>query len=398
MAEKPRADSLPVAVLLTACVALGPISTDMYLASLPTMTRVFSTDVASVQLTLSVFMVGFAVAQLIYGPLSDRFGRRPVMLGGMALYFLASILCALAWNIDTLIAARGLQAVGACCGPVLARAVVRDVYGPARAAKVLAYMSSAMALVPAAAPILGSFLHVWFGWQANFWVLAGFGGTVLAGLLLLLAETNAQRNPRALDPAILIGNYRLLLRDHTYLGYVLTVAFSYSTIFSFISGSSFVLIGVLGVPEEYFGFCFAAVVLGFMSGALVAGRLTLRLGGDRLILLGATLAALAGTFMAGLVLAGLPSVTGIVGPFALVMAGIGLIMPNAMAGAIGPYPQMAGAASALMGFLQMGMAAIVGIGVGHWHDGTAIPMTASIAAMTILALLSSRFLVLPRKR
>ena len=398
MAEKPRADSLPVAVLLTACVALGPISTDMYLASLPTMTRAFATDVASVQLTLSVFLVGFAVAQLIYGPLSDRFGRRPVMLGGMALYFLASILCSVATSIETLIAARGLQAVGACCGPVLARAVVRDVYGPERAAKVLAYMASAMALVPAAAPILGGFLHVWIGWQANFWVMAGFGGTILLGIALLLAETNAQRNPQAIDPATLAGNYRLMLRDPRYLGYALTVGFAYSTIFAFISGSSFVLIEVLGVPDAYFGFCFAVIVLGYMSGSLLAGRLTLRLGGDRLIQLGGVLAAGAGTAMAGLVLAGLPSVAGIVGPFALVMAGVGLIMPNAMAGAIGPYPRMAGSASALMGFLQMGMAALVGIGVGHWHDGTALPMTASIAATALLSLLSFRLLVKPRKR
>lgn len=398
MAEKPKADSLPVAVLLTACVALGPISTDMYLASLPTMTRVFATDVASVQLTLSVFLVGFAVAQLIYGPLSDRFGRRPVMLGGMALYFLASILCSVATSIETLIAARGLQALGACCGPVLARAVVRDVYGPERAAKVLAYMASAMALVPAAAPILGGFLHVWIGWQANFWVMAGFGGTILLGIALLLAETNAQRNPQAIDPATLAGNYRLMLRDPRYLGYALTVGFAYSTIFAFISGSSFVLIEVLGVPDAYFGFCFAVIVLGYMSGSLLAGRLTLRLGGDRLIQLGGVLAAGAGTAMAGLVLAGLPSVAGIVGPFALVMAGVGLIMPNAMAGAIGPYPRMAGSASALMGFLQMGMAALVGIGVGHWHDGTALPMTASIAATALLSLLSFRLLVKPRKR
>lgn len=398
MADKPKADSLPVAVLLTACVALGPISTDMYLASLPTMTRVFATDVASVQLTLSVFLVGFAVAQLIYGPLSDRFGRRPVMLGGMALYFLASILCSVATSIETLIAARGLQALGACCGPVLARAVVRDVYGPERAAKVLAYMASAMALVPAAAPILGGFLHVWIGWQANFWVMAGFGGTILLGTTLLLAETNAQRNPQAIDPATLAGNYRLMLRDPRYLGYALTVGFAYSTIFAFISGSSFVLIEVLGVPDAYFGFCFAVIVLGYMSGSLLAGRLTLRLGGDRLIQLGGVLAAGAGAAMAGLVLAGLPSVAGIVGPFALVMAGVGLIMPNAMAGAIGPYPRMAGSASALMGFLQMGMAALVGIGVGHWHDGTALPMTASIAATALLSLLSFRLLVNPRKR
>ncbi|MBU0725534.1 MAG: multidrug effflux MFS transporter [Alphaproteobacteria bacterium] len=393
---RPKADSLLVAALLTICVSLGPISTDMYLASLPAMTQVFQTDVGSVQLTLSVFLVGFAIAQLAYGPLSDRFGRRPVMLGGIALYAAASVACALALTIETLILARLLQAIGACCGPVLGRAVVRDVYGPERAATVLAYMASAMALVPAAAPILGSVLHVWFGWQANFWVLTGFGVMTLLGIYFLLDETNAWRDPQALRIGALISNYGRLLRDPVYIGYVLTIAFSYSTIFAFISGSSFVMIQVLGVPEAYFGFCFAAVVLGYMAGSFTAGRLGSRFGIQRLILAGGILAATCGLTMALLGLLGIAHVATVLVPFALVMAGLGLIFPNAQAGAIGPYPKMAGTASALLGFLQMGLAALVGIGVGHWHDGTVVPMTVTIGLTTSLALAS--YLLLVRRR
>ncbi|KZD12805.1 multidrug effflux MFS transporter [Oceanibaculum pacificum] len=394
--NRPKPDSTLVAALLTACVSLGPISTDMYLASLPAMTRVFATDVGQVQLTLSVFLVGFAVAQLAYGPLSDRFGRRPVMLGGIALYAVASVVCALATSIETLILARLLQAVGACCGPVLGRAVVRDVYGPERAARVLAYMASAMALVPAAAPILGSLLHVWFGWQANFWVLTGFGGLILLGIWLLLDETNAYPDPQALKLRALAGNYGRLLRDPIYIGYVLTIAFGYSTIFAFISGSSFAMIEVLGVPEAYFGFCFAAIVLGYMAGSLTAGRLTGRLGIQRLILTGGLIASGCGVAMAILPLLGVAHVGTVLAPFACVMAGLGLIFPNAQAGAIGPYPRMAGTASALLGFTQMALAALIGIGVGHWHDGTLVPMTATIGLCTLASL--SCYLLLVRRR
>lgn len=159
----PRPDSLPIRILLTALVAFGPLSTDLYLPSLPTLVRVFGTDVATVQLTLSIFLVGFAVSQLVYGPMSDRFGRRPTLLVGVTIYLAASAVCAMTSSIDALIAARFFQALGACCGPVVARAVVRDVFGRDRAATVLAYMSMAMALAPAVGPMLGGVLTEWFG-------------------------------------------------------------------------------------------------------------------------------------------------------------------------------------------------------------------------------------------
>ena len=164
-----------VIILLTLLVAMGAISTDIYLPSLPSIAAEFSTDTASVQLTLSIFMIAFAVSQLVYGPLSDQFGRRPVLLGGMSLYLVASTGCAMADSIETLILARFLQALGACSGPVVARAIVRDVFGRERSAKVMAYMGTAMALAPVLGPIAGGFLQVWFGWQANFAVMAALG-------------------------------------------------------------------------------------------------------------------------------------------------------------------------------------------------------------------------------
>lgn len=381
-----RPEGLAVTVLLTALVAFGAISTDLYLPSLPSIVIAFDSSSADVQLTLSVFLCGFAVSQIIYGPLSDRFGRRPVLLGGLAVYLVGSLACAVAPGVWWLVGARFVQAVGACAGVVLGRTIVRDIYGRERAAKALSYMGMAMALAPALGPILGGYLEVWFGWRVNFLVLVAFGASCLLGTILLLPETNRWRDPAATNARRMLSNYLTLAGDRIYLGYVLVNAFAFSGIFSFISGSSFVFIDVLGLSPDRYGLCFAAIVVGYMVGTFASARLTLSLGLDRLILAGALIGALGGAVAVGLALAGTLSVVAIVAPIFLFMIGVGLMLPNAMAGAIGPYPQMAGAASALMGFVQMTLAATVGIAIGHLHDGTAIPMTTAIAGLALAAL------------
>jgi len=390
-----RAESLIVSVLLTAMVALGPVSTDLYLPSLPTIGAAFATDQATVQLTLSVFLVGFAFSQLACGPLSDRFGRRPVILGGLALYLVASLACAAAPSIEVLIFARFCQAVGACVGPVLGRAAVRDIYGRERAARMLSYMSMVMALAPAFGPIIGGFIEAWFGWRANFVLVSAVGLTVLVATAVTLPETNRWKSPDATRLGHLIGNYRSLLRHRRYVGYVLVVACTYSGIFSFISGSSFVLIGILGLDPEVYGFCFAAIVVGYMVGAFGSGRYTVRIGVERMVQLGTAIQLVGGA--AGLVLYAVAphSVAGIVAPVAVFMIGTGLAMPNAQAGAIGPFPRMAGSASALLGFCQMGLAAMVGIVVGHGSGESALSMMAAIALVALGGMLAYWLIVHP---
>ncbi len=388
-----RPKSVTVTVLLTALVAVGPISTDLYLPSLPAIADHFDSDPLGVQLTLSLFLVGFAVSQLVYGPLSDRFGRRPVLAWGMTLYVAATAGCALAGNIEVLIVARFLQAVGGCAGPVLARAVVRDIHGREGAARVLSYLGLAMALAPALGPILGGYLEVWFGWRANFLALLAYGGAALVGLLVILPETNAWRDPEATRVMRIAANYRALAGDRAYLGYLAVVACAYSGIFAFISGSSFVLIETLGLTPDRYGLCFAIFVAGYMLGSLLSGRLTLKHGLERLILLGAVLGCLGSGVGLLLSLAGHLSVAAILAPVFFFMIGAGLMLPNALAGAIGPYPRMAGAASALVGFAQMGLAAGVGIAVGHLADGTGRSMAGAIAAVSVGALLARLILV-----
>ncbi len=383
-----------VNLLLTGLVAFQAISTDLYLASLPTLQRVFATDEARVQLTLSVFLLGSAVMQLAYGPISDRFGRRPVLRFAIALYVAASIACALAPTIEALIIFRLLQAIGSCAGVTLGRAVARDLYAPTVAAQVLAYMASAMALAPIIGPMLGSWMTVALGWQANFLFLAGFGAICLIGVYTLLDETNLRPSPTALDPKRLVANYASLLSDRVFLGYALAVTLAYCGIFSFISGSSFTLINVLGLPTEQFGFCFAAAAAGYSAGALMAGRLIQRFGIERMVVVGTSLSAAFGLIGAALAWAGIASVVAVVLPFILVMIGIGFTLPAGIAGAIGPYPRMAGAASAMVGFLQLGIAAAVGVGVGQILDDTTKPMMTAIAVVSVAGLASFWRLVL----
>lgn len=377
--------SFGLGALLTTLVALGPLSTDLYLPSLPTLAEVFATDAARVQLTLSVFLVGFAVAQLAYGPLSDRYGRRPVMLGGLALYFLASLGCLLASSIEQLIVARFVQAVGACAGPVLGRAIVRDAWGPLEAARTLAYVSGAMALAPLVGPALGGLLTVNFGWQANFVALALFSGLQIAAVWVWLGETNAHPDPNATRLGRMLENFANFLVDRNYLGYLLALALSYSMLFAFISGSSFILIGRFGLSPAVFGLCFGLVVLGYICGTQIAGRLVRRVGPDRLILMGGWLGALAGLAMWGLDGLLPAHLLNVLAPMFFVTLSVGLVMPNASARALAPYPKMAGAASALMGFSQMGLAALVGVIVGHGveQDATVLSMTVALCGVLV---------------
>ncbi len=378
-AGRGRADTVEVAVIVTLCVALGPLATDLYLPSLPAIGRAFESSVAETQLTLSVFLIGFAVCQLVYGPLADRFGRRPVMLTGMAIFLAASVFCAFAWSLEVLLVGRLLQALGICAGPVLGRAVVRDAWGADRSARILAYTGSAMAIAPAVGPIIGGVLEQNFGWRASFAALTVFSLALLLFVLLRLPETNKTPDPYALRPLRIAGNFAILLRHRSYLGYALVTALGYAGLFAFISGSSFLLIDALGVSPQNFGFCFAVVIVGYVVGSFACGRLSERFGAERLISTGIAVVLLAAALGMFFSLAGILSLWSVIGATTLYFLGAGFLLPNAVAGALRHYPHMAGSASSLMGFIQMSIAALLGVAVGLLHDGTHLPMASAIA-------------------
>ena len=368
------------AVVLIGCfLMLQPLSTDFYLASLPGLARTFAASVATIQLTLSVFIIAFGTMQLVIGPLSDRHGRYPVTIAGIALYAAASIACAAAPSIETLIVARFFQAIGCCTVVVVARAVIRDMFDPLTGAKVMAQASTLLAIGPLFGPILGSFLEVRFGFRAAFVVLTVFSGALLVATLAWLPETNPHPDATATRPGALLRNYARVLRSPHFLSYALVGAASYGGLFAFISGSPFVLIGVLGVPTAWFGFCFAFCVVGYLLGTIACRHLLARRGIVRTLKLSACVSAAGGMAMAALAVVGLQHWAAILLPQFVFMFAHGINFPCAQAGAVAPFPRQAGAAAGVLGFLTMALAALVGWWIGASNDGTVYPLAFTIA-------------------
>jgi DHA1 family bicyclomycin/chloramphenicol resistance-like MFS transporter len=382
-----RPDTFALTALLALITALGPVSTDMYLPSMPDISRVLGATVAEVQLTLSAYLAGYALGQIAYGPFSDRYGRRSVLLFALALFCIANLACALASSIEALIAARTLQALGGSGAIVVTRAIVRDLYAGARAGRELSLMGTIMAIAPIVAPLVGGVLQTAFGWRANFIVTFGVG--VIATILVWrsLPETLSRRAPEPLTFGGVVRVYAGLLQDRAYLAHLGIVASSFAGLFAWISGSPFVLQDIYGLSPFGFSLAFVVGSLGFMLGTLLATQLVMRAGLDRTLGWGSLALAAGGLALTASLALGATSVAALVLPIALYLFGLGLALPQAMAGALTPFPDRAGAASSLIGFVQLASAATLGAVVGHTLGQTAWPMAAAVAAMGCLALL-----------
>lgn len=377
--------------ILVVLSALGPMSMQIYLPALPAIRNDFGVSGAAAQATLSISMLAVALSTLVYGPLSDRFGRRPIVIIGLVIFLIGTAMCAAAPDIWTLVTGRALQGAGGASGMVLARAIVRDVYSRQRSAAVIAYLTTAMAVAPMTAPAIGGVLTQFVSWRANFAFigLIGLAGGVL--VLVRLTETHTERETNFGFGEMMAGFGRLLGRP-IFCGYALNAAFSLSVFFAFISGAPYVMVDVLHRPASEYGFYFILLAIGFMSGSFVAGRISERVGIDRMILAGSTvtLVTVAGT--AGLLAAGLWHPLTLFGPAGVFAFATGLSMPNAQAGAISVAPKAAGTASGLSGFIQMAIAAGVAQSVGMIHDGTPYPM---IGVMLVCAALGLAAIALP---
>ena len=384
--RRPATDSLVVAALLTGISTLAPLSIDMFLPSLPVMTELFGTSAGRMKLSVTIFVAAFAASQLVFGPLSDRFGRRPALLGGMALYALGGLVCLSSLGVIRFIAGRVLQGIAAGSGPSVGRATIRDIYGRERSAKVMSYMAVAMSLAPMLAPVLGGFLQTYFGWHSVFVVLSGLGSVFFLGYWLLVPETNLHTDKNALNPSHLKANIALLLRDRRYMGYTMVMALMFCGHLVFISSSSFVLISVLGLSPQMFGLSFGLVAFGIMIGAFLAGKLSGRFSIPTLVMAGTLVNTLGGGVMVLLGSLGIGGAWGIVLPMVLITMGGGLARSPAVAGAIIPFPRMAGLASALMGFVQMSSAAAYASLFSLINDGSPQAMTSAIGLGTFLAL------------
>jgi DHA1 family bicyclomycin/chloramphenicol resistance-like MFS transporter len=372
---------------------LQPLGTDLYLPTLPGIAAAFDAPVAKVQWTLSIFVAAFGSWQLIAGPLADRFGRQPVILGGIVTYGLASVLCLVAPTIEVLIGGRLLQAIGACSALVGARGLVRDLYAPTEGARMLAGAATIMSIAPLLGPLAGAALFQAFGWRSAFAALTVFALALAAVALARLRETIRARNPHALRPGPMLRTYGEVLRAPAFRAYAAAAASTYGALFAFIAGSSFVLIRVLGLSVTAYGFSFSTMVAGYLIGTLVCRRLVGRRGLQRTLATGAWLQALAAGTMALLALAGVQHALAIVVPMFFVGISHALVQMPAQSGAVAPFPHAAGAAAALMGFLMMGVATAVGAWLGASYDGTVYPLTLTIAGFGLASLLIAVTLV-----
>jgi DHA1 family bicyclomycin/chloramphenicol resistance-like MFS transporter len=368
-------------LLLVAMTACGTLGMHIIIPALPATARALGMSIGTAQLTITLYLVGLAIGQLLYGPISDRFGRRPVLLVGLSLFTAASIVTAVAPNATFLIAARILQSVGGCAGLVLGRAAVRDGATADKAAGQLALLTLVMAMVPAIAPAIGGYITAYIDWRASYVLLAVFGGATLMACFLLMPETLSEH---AGSRRSMVTAYVRLLRSPRFLGYAIGGACSTTAFYGFMSASPFIFENLLHQPTQriglYYLFLMGGVAAGSFGANRVAGRLPVRSAlriANAVGILGASLFALADV-------TGFLSVPTVVGPVSLFMVGAGMASPFALAGSVSVNPQAIGAASGLYGFIQMGYGMLCTVVAETWHPGAVYPVATVLLGSALL--------------
>lgn len=374
----------PTIALMTALISCSVIAYNLFLPSMPDIARDFGVDVFVVQSSLISFLIAYSLAQFLYGGVADRYGRRPVLLWGLAAYILASLACAAADSITVLILLRIVQGAGAAGSMVMVRAMVRDIYDRQQSARALAIISTVMVLAPATGPAIGGYLHTSLGWQASFLFLAVIGTVLFIYCLLYMAETNPPQGGSLIgNLRAMIGGYRVLIVDKAFVSYVLNIGFLAATAFAWFAGVPIVLIDSYGMTPDEFGFLMLAGTSGAFVGYANTIWLTGRLGVNRMIVLGSIVAFCGGTIYLVLPLAGQLTPIAAIWPMFVFSLGLSMVLPNAMAAAISVRPEFAGTAAAINGLVQYGTATIATIIVGLLPHETHLPLAFVIFGLQI---------------
>lgn len=387
-AERPRPNDLRILVILSALMSFSSISTDMYLPALPTLVSDLHADIGLVELSISTFLIGFSLGQLFWGPFSDRFGRRIPIAVGLLLFIVGSTGCALAGNISQLLGWRVLQALGACAGPVLARAMVRDLYARDRSAQMLSTLMLMMAVAPLLGPLLGGQVLTVWSWRGIFWILGGLGVSAL-GALHFLPETlpSSRRSTESLRHTFV--SYLALARNPRLIGYAVAGGFYYGGCYAFIAGTPFAYVDYYHVSPRVFGLLFGVNIVGLMAANLLNTRLVSRLGSESIYRFGSWIAALSGIVLAIDAWFGWAGVPGLAVPIFCFMSVSGFIVANSVAGALEAFPKQAGAASSLVGAMHYGSGVLSAAMLGWLADGTPRPMGWIVGAAGIGCLVTA---------
>ena len=382
-----------IVLFLSLLLGLQPITTDLYLPALPALQEGFGAPMAEVQLTLSGLLLSFGLSQLIWGPLSDRWGRRPILLWGMAAYVLASLACVLAPSMAWLIGARMVQGAAMGAGVMCARAIVRDLYRPQEGARVMSKGLTGLGIIACLSAPLGGLLSDWMNWRVALLALTVFSAITLALVARRFEETLVHKNPQALQLSTLISTWRSILSHPTFWAYSLLSTATYAGLFTVLASSSFIFIRVLHLSKPAYGLVMLSVSLVYIVGTLACRRLVPRLGVRRAVAVAGGFTLAGGTLMGILALAGLHTPWAIMLPFYLYMLAHGVHQPCSQSGAVGPFPYAAGAAAALNGFLMM----VAAFGVGGWlgahMDGTVMPLVYGVWLSSIVVALIAWTLV-----
>jgi len=363
---------------------------DMFLPSVPVIAREFGSAPGSAQLTVTTYLLGLAIGQLAWGPVADRFGRKPVLLAGLGL-FLGSAACgAAADSVGALSATRLAQGLGMSSGPVVARSIVRDLYAREQAAHLLARMMAVFGMIPVAAPLVGGQAIALGDWRAVFWVLGVIAIALVAAVALGLRETAPAQRP-SIAPARILRSYGLLLGDRRFRTALAIMLAAQMGVLAFVSSSALAVVQALGLTPTAFSILFSAIMLGQIAGSMLGSRLVVKAGIARMVRAGAALAFAGGALLAALVLAGAAHWSAVVLPMVLYLFGCSFMIPNATAAALSPFPHMAGAASSLLGALPFGLGALLSALLAAAFDGSMRPMALAIALFGLLAFIAERF-------
>ncbi|MCY4045639.1 MAG: multidrug effflux MFS transporter [Cellvibrionales bacterium] len=381
-------------ILLASIIALGPLTIDLYLPAFPSMQVFFNANVSQVQLTLSSYLLGFAFFHLLCGPLSDSFGRKPVLLIGLGIYIVASIFCALANSIEQLILCRFIQGISACVAPILSRAIIRDRFDKAEATKALATVSSMMALAPVAAPTIGSLILEVATWQWTFYFLAICGGIIWLLVFFFIQESLKVAQPFTLKA--ISTNIITLIKDKQYMGSVLTGSFLYAPLFAFLSVAPFLMMNYYKIPTILFGAYFVFIVTGFISGNFTAIRISDRFHWQIVFKLGLSIALFASVLLFFLTHYWFHPLSLVI-PMLLLGFTMGMISPISTSLALKNYSHIAATASALLGFIQMIVASIAGFLAGFFLNKHPEPLAIVVISVITISIILYLLLLSPSR-
>ncbi|MEB3101934.1 multidrug effflux MFS transporter [Ferviditalea candida] len=387
---------LGLAAILGSLVAIGPLSVDMYLPSLPILAKDLGAGTSLAQLSLTACLLGIAIGQLLAGSLSDRMGRRQPLLSSLIIYVLATILCAESTSIWMFIIFRFIQGISGAAGIVISRAIVRDLYSGTELTRMYATLMLVTGAAPILAPVAGGFILKLTSWRGVFMVLSMLGLLMFAGVWFRVSETLAAKDRLAGGAKAVLNTYKELLVNRNFMGFILTQAIAYSALFAYISGSPFILQEIYGASPQLFSMFFAMNGLGLILFSQITGRLVRKIPERGLLTVGLVLAVIGGVALLSVILAGI-GLIGVLAALFVVVASFGVISVTCTSLAMQDQKKSAGSASALLGLIQFSTGAVVAPLVGISGSHTAVPMGMIIAISTTGALLNYLFFILMRK-